>query len=318
MKFKLLVLLLNILLLFPCKNIILSQNINKEICISVDDLPYITKVFNGSEKGQYITDKILSTFKRYNVFALGSVNSGKFIVNDEIDYTKVNILNQWLDSGMILANHTFSHKDYNKIFLSEFRNDILKGELYLKYIRPQVQNNRKYFRHPLLHRGDTKEKADSLQSFLDSLGYTVAPVTIDNSDYIFSWAYEKALYNKNDSLAKKIGDDYVKYMCDVMDYYESQSISLLGYNVKHILLTHANLLNADYMDALLKMYSEKGYKFISIDEALEDKCFHDLKDEFYKKSGISWIHRWAYTMGYRGEFFKGEPEVPAYINELIK
>jgi peptidoglycan/xylan/chitin deacetylase (PgdA/CDA1 family) len=318
MKFKLFILLLNILFLFPGSKIVLSQDINKEICISVDDLPYITKIFRDIKTGQYITDKLLSAFRKYNVIALGSVNSGKLLVNDELDSNKINILDQWLDSGMILANHTFSHKDYNKIFLSEFRNDILKGELYLKYIHPQVQNNRKYFRHPLLHRGDTKEKVDSLQSFLDSLGYTVAPVTIDNSDYIFSWAYEKALYNKNDSLAKKIGGDYIAYMCSVMDYYENQSISLLGYNVKHILLTHANLLNADFMDELLKMYSEKGYKFISIDEALEDKCFHDLKDEFYKKSGISWIHRWAWTMGKRGEFFKGEPEVPAYINELVK
>jgi len=84
------------------------------------------------------------------------------------------------------------------------------------------------------------------------------------------------------------------------------------------LLAHANLLNADYMDELLKMYYGKGYKFISIDEALKDKCYHELKDEFYKKSGISWVHRWALTLGESGDFFKGEPVVPAYINELIK
>ncbi|MFA5405359.1 MAG: polysaccharide deacetylase family protein, partial [Ignavibacteria bacterium] len=295
-----------------------SQDIKKVICITVDDLPYITKVFKDIKTGQYITEKLLAEFKKYNVIALGSVNSGKLIVNDELDTNKINILNQWLESGMILANHTFSHKDYNKIFLSEFKEDILDGELYLKYIRSQNKPKQKYFRHPLLHRGDTKEKADSLQYFLDSLGYTVAPVTIDNSDYIFSWAYEKALANKNDSLAKIIGRDYVNYMCDVLDYYESQSISLLGYNVKHIILTHANLLNADYLDELLRKYSEKGYKFISIDEALKDDCYTELKDEFYKKSGISWLHRWALTMGKRGDFFRGEPEVPSYINELIK
>lgn len=318
MKFKLFILLLNILLFFPCTKISISQDVNKEICITVDDLPYITKVFKDIKTGKYITEKLLTSFKKYNVIALGSVNSGKLFANDELDTSKINILNQWLDSDMILANHTFAHKDYNKIFLDEFKEDILNGEQYLKYIHTQNKSKQKYFRHPLLHRGDTKEKADSLQYFLDSLGYTVAPVTIDNSDYIFSWAYEKTLANGNDSLAKKIGDDYVKYMSDVMDYYESQSISLLGYNVKHILLTHANLLNADYIDELLKMYSEKGYKFISIDEALKDKSYYELKDEFYKKSGISWIHRWAYTMGKRGDFFKGEPEVPAYINELVK
>lgn len=293
-----------------------SQSITKEICITVDDLPYVTKIFKDIEAARYITDNLLKTFRKYNIAALGSVNSGKLFINGQPDTNKINILNQWKDSGMVLANHTFAHNDYSKLYLSEFKEDIIRGEIFLNYIN--YKNTTKYFRHPLLHRGETKEKADSLQYFLDSLGYIVAPVTIDNSDYIFSWAYEKALSSENDSLVKKIGNDYVNYMCDVLDYYENQSISLLGYNVKHILLTHANLINADYLDKLIERFSERGYKFISIDEALKDNSYTDLKDEFYKKSGVSWIHRWAWTMGKRGDFFKGEPEVPAYITELTK
>lgn len=303
-----------ILLYHNC--ICFSQSITKEICITVDDLPYVTKIFKDIGTAKHITDNLLKTFKKYDITALGSVNSGKLFINGQPDTNKINILKQWTDSGMVLANHTFAHNDYNKFYLSEFKEDIISGEIFFNYIN--IKNSNKYFRHPLLHRGETKEKADSLQYFLDSLGYIVAPVTIDNSDYIFSWAYEKALSSKNDSLIKKIGEDYVKYMSDILDYYEKQSVSLLGYNVKHILLTHANLLNADYFDELLEMYLEKGYTFISIEEALTDKCYHDLKDEFYKKSGISWLHRWAWTMGKRGDFFKGEPEVPAYINETIK
>jgi peptidoglycan/xylan/chitin deacetylase (PgdA/CDA1 family) len=318
MKFKYFFIFTYFVLFFPGTKVTLSQDIKKEICITVDDLPYITKVFKDIKSGQYITDKLLSVFEKYKVIALGSVNPGKLFVNDELDSNKINILYQWLDSGMILANHTFAHKNYNKIFYSEFKYDILEGEQYLKDILAKKNQKLKYFRHPHLFRGETKAKADSLQYFLDSLGYTIAPVTIDNSDYIFSWAYEKALFQKNDTLIKKIGKDYIKYMSDVIDYYENQSISLLGYNVKQILLTHANMLNADYMEELLKMYTEKGYSFITIDNALEDNCYHNLKDEFYMKSGISWIHRWAYTMGKRGDFYKGEPEVPEYINELVK
>lgn len=295
-----------------------SAQQEKEMCITVDDLPYITKVFKDIKTGKYITRKILSTFKKYNITALGSVNPGKLFATNKLDSAKLDILKNWLDSGMQLANHTFAHKNYNKIFFSEFKTDILEGEICLKDIMSEKNIQLKYFRHPHLFRGNTKEKADSLQYFLDSLGYIVAPVTMDNSDYIFSWAYEIALSKNNDTLAKKIGEDYVKYMSDVIDYYESQSMKLLSYNVKHILLTHANILNADYFEPLLKMYMEKGYKFISIDQALEDKCYKELKDEFYKTGGISWLHRWAYTSGKRGDFYNGEPDVPEYINELIK
>jgi peptidoglycan/xylan/chitin deacetylase (PgdA/CDA1 family) len=318
MNIKNLFLFLIILLSLFNPEFVLSQKVQKEICVTVDDLPYITKIFKDFKTGQYITGKLLSAFKQYNAVALGSVNSGKLFSDDKLDSGKIELLYQWLDSGMNLGNHTYAHKNYNKISFSEFRTDILDGEICLKDILEKRNQKLIYFRHPHLFRGDSKEKADSLQSFLDSLGYIVAPVTLDNSDYIFSWAYEKALYANNDSLAKKIGRDYISYMSEVMDYYESQSVKITGYNVKHILLMHANLLNADYIGELLKMYSDKGYSFISIEEALKDKCYREYKDEFYKKSGISWLHRWAYTMGKRGDFFKGEPDVPLYITDFLK
>jgi len=295
-----------------------SQNINREICITIDDLPFVTKYFKDIKIGEYITGKILAALKKNKITALGSVNSGKLITNGILDSAKLNILYSWLDSGMTLANHTFTHSNYNNLFFSEFKNDIITGEKYLKDIVSSRNQELKYFRHPFLFRGNTKEKADSLQYFLDSLGYIIAPVSIDNSDYIFSWAYEKAKSTSNDSLAKRIGNDYIKYMSSVVDYYENQSINLLGYNIKHTLLSHANLLNADYFDELFNMYLSKGYKFISIDEALTDKCYYDNKDEFYKKAGISWLHRWAYTMGKKGDFYNGEPEVPAYIDNFLK
>lgn len=290
---------------------------DKSVCITCDDLPFITKYYKDNNSGQYITDKLLEVFRNYKIIALGSVNAGKLFPNGLLDSARVKILEQWLEAGMVLANHTYAHKNYNKIFFSEFRNDVLDGEIILKELVESSGQGLKYFRHPHLYRGDTKEKADSLQAFLDSIGYIAAPVSIDNADYIFSWAYEKAKYDKNDSLAKRIGDDYVTYMEDVLRYYESQSVSVLGYNMKHILLMHANLINADYFEDVIKMYIRNGYGFITLDEALNDRCYKS-KDEYYKKSGISWLHRWAYTAGKRGDFFKGEPEVPDYINAYLK
>ena len=270
--------LLLLFLLFLAFNSIYSQS-GKTVCITCDDLPFITKYFKDSNSGQYITDKLLHVFKNNNIIALGSVNAGKLFPNGKFDSSRAKILTQWLDSGMILANHTYAHKNYNRIDFSEFRNDILDGEIYLKELLEEKGYPLKYFRHPHLYRGDTKEKADSLQFFLDSLGYTTAPVSIDNSDYIFSWAYEKARFEKNDSLAVRIGNDYVKYMEDVLKYYESQSIAFLGYNMKHILLMHANLINADYFGEVIKMYIRNGYSFITLDETLKDDCYN-LKDEY--------------------------------------
>lgn len=304
------------LFLFAAVNIVYPQ-FDKSVCITCDDLPYVTKYSKDKNIGHYITDRLLESFNNYYVTSIGSVNAGRLFQNGELDTVKLNILDKWVEAGMTLANHTYAHKNYNNIYFGEFKYDILDGEIYIKDFLESKGRHLKYFRHPYLFRGDTKEKADLLQSFLDTLGYIVAPVTIDNSDYIYSWAYEKAKSNGNDTLAERIGNDYVNYMEEVLKYYENLSFVFLGYDIRQILLMHANLLNADYFGDVLKMYVKNGYRFATLDETLTDSCYN-LKDEYYKKSGISWLHRWAYTAGKRGDFFKGEPDVPEYINDYIK
>jgi hypothetical protein len=101
-----------------------------------------------------------------------------------------------------------------------------------------------YFRHPFLHVGNTKSKADSLEEFLNNNGYTVAPVTVDNEDYLFALAYKRALAKNDIELAKRIGTDYISYMEEKIIYYEQQTIELFGRNICQILLVHASALNS--------------------------------------------------------------------------
>ncbi len=314
---KLIISVILIALLFSASSTVRSQEIKREICITVDDLPVVTKYFKDTVTYNYITDNILAALKKYGIKSIGAVNAGKLYNGRTFYPERYKLLKKWLDAGQDLSNHTFAHKNYNKITFAEFVLDITDGEPILNDLLKPYGKELKYFRHPFLFRGDTKEKADSLQIYLDERGYVVTPVTIDHADYIFASAYEKAAFEKNDSLKKLIADEYFDYMGKVLDYYEVQSIKLFGYNISHILLSHASLINADNFDRLFAMYQEKGYKFVDFDDAVKDDCYKS-KDEFYGKAGITWLHRWAITQGKRGDFFKGEPEVPEYIENFTK
>ncbi len=290
--------------------------VEKEICITLDDLPYIARYHYNIEYGSMITDSLLSVFKEFNVVALGSVNSGQLFELNKINYSKVVLLERWLDSGMMLANHTYSHKNIYTISVKEYCKDVIDGETVLKDIMDARGQKLKYFRHPYLLKGETKEKADSISAFLSSRGYVEAPVTIDNYDYYFSLAFEKALLQNNNTLMSKIGKDYIEYIEKAVKYCESQSSALFGYNIKQILILHANMINAYYIRDLLSMLIRNGYKFISIDEALTDECYK-TKDEFYQNLGVSWLRRWAWTLGIKDEYFSGEPEIPEYIKKIV-
>ena len=89
--------------------------------------------------------------------------------------------------------------------------------------------------------------------------------------------------------------------------------SRVGYEVKQALLLHANEINADYFDQLVRMMKRRGYKFITLEQALRDKAYR-LPDA-QSSEGISWLHRWALAKGMK---LREEPREPGFITALFK
>jgi len=284
----------------------------KQVCFSIDDLPVVSYGINDSNYQKHIFNNIVKSLVNNRVPAIGFVNEGKMHNGKVVARYQKELLKSWIKSGLELGNHTYSHPDYNKVSCVEYTENLLKGEKVLKEVLSESGKKIKYFRHPFLHVGDTKSKADSLDSFLKEHGYSVAPVTIDNEDYLFALAYNRASVVDDTTLMRGIGRDYIDYMEKKLHFYERQSVALFGRNIPQILLIHASLLNAVYLDALASMYTRNGYEFVDMDTALCDEAYN-REVTCYGKWGISWIDRCAISMGKKGEFFAGDPESPNYL-----
>ncbi|MBW8326498.1 MAG: polysaccharide deacetylase family protein [Prolixibacteraceae bacterium] len=288
----------------------------KQVCFTFDDLPVVGYGVDQSTQNQIFT-KLVSQLTTLQIPAIGFVNESKLFRSDRLIPEQAALLNQWINCGLELGNHTFSHPDFNKVTLDVFARDVIKGERKSKeWLRSQGKNLT-YFRHPFLHCGNSKLKADSLERFLTGRGYQVAPVTIDNEDYLFALAYQRAHRSRDTTLANQIGNDFISYMGEKLSYYERQSSRLFGRDIRHILLLHANRLNADYVDELADLFRKNNYRFVSLSETLKDLVYQTPITVF-GNWGISWIDRWALSMGKKGDFFKGEPETPEYIKKLAE
>jgi len=286
--------------------------------VTIRYLIFLLKRFGiNLENHQETTNKLLTTLKNYQVPAIDFVNEAKLYryYNNQLDSARLNLLEDWLAGGMELGNHTYSHPDYNRLTFEEFTADIIKGEFHTKRLQEKYGQKMRYFRHPFLHAGNTPEKKAKLEQFLTEHNYEIAPVTIDNSEWIYAKAYHVAMRKKDKEQMKKIGASYVEYMEDKTAFYEQQTKMLFGRPIKHILLIHANALNGDYLDELLAMYRQRGYQFISLENALQDEGYQS-KDEYAGRGGITWLHRWAITQKVDKAFFKGEPACPEFIQEI--
>ena len=283
----------------------------KTICITVDDLPVASYSYEVDQ--QEVTEQLVSFFAEHNIPAIGFVVENKLYENGKLDPYKVELLEYWLEHGLELGNHTFSHQNYHLVGNDVFTKNILDGEkiskpLSLKYGKPYH-----YLRHPYLKSGKTKEQADSLSSFLAKNDYLEAPITIDNLDYQFAEKYATAFVEGDTGLMKKIGDAYIQYSAQKIEYYEQISDTLFDRQIPQVFLIHASKLNADYIDDLHDLFIEKGYSFSSMDEVLSDEAYLTPVTRF-NDWGISWLERWAISQRVGMDILKTDPPVPDFIN----
>jgi peptidoglycan/xylan/chitin deacetylase (PgdA/CDA1 family) len=287
-----------------------AQKAQRFIAVTIDDLPVVAKNSNLKIR-QEITRKLLTHVTKAKIPAIGFVNERKLYTDEKRVEAEIDLLRKWLDAGLELGNHTFSHMSLHDNPLEKYEADILKGEIITKELLGTKNLKIRYFRHPYLWTGLDMETKSKLGTFLNEHSYTIAPVTIDNSDWIFARAYDNALEKNDKKLQKQIGAAYIPYLEAKMDYWERQSMKLFGREIKQILLLHANSINSDYFDDAANMLKKRGYKFVTLEEALKDETY-ELPDTFTKKNGISWLHRWALAKG-RENILPDEPKVPDFV-----
>lgn len=288
-----------------------------KVVFTIDDLPVVGYSYSSMEHYQEVTDKLIATFSKYDIPAIGFVNENKLYSNNILDSLKVNLLKEWLKNGYDLGNHSFSHKSYHKTSFEEYTSDILQGENICKQLVKNYGKEFNYYRHPFLHIGLSRYAYDSLNNFLGDHGYIEAPVTIDNDDYKFAHAYHFAMQNEDEALMEKIGQEYIIYMEKKLLFYKGRSEALFGRNISHSLLLHANALNADYLDELAEMYLKHHYTFVSMEEALKDSAYQSEIATF-GSYGISWIDRWALSKEMEKGFLKDDPTTPEFIEAILK
>ncbi len=287
-----------------------AQKTQRFIAVTIDDLPVVS-TRKDLKNRQEITKKLLAHITKAKVPAVGFVNENKLYNGDKRDEAQIDLLRLWLDANLELGNHTFSHRSLSAIELKDYQDDILRGEIITKELLTAKRKQMRYFRHPYLHTGLSLEVKAGLKRFLEEHKYTIAPVTMDNADYIFSRAYDNAFDNGDKKLMKQIGAAYISYFESQADYWERQSVKLFGREIKFILLLHANFINSDYFDDLARTFKKRGYEFITLEEALKDEAYK-LPDLFTPRAGISWLHRWALAKG-KENILPDEPKTPDFV-----
>jgi peptidoglycan/xylan/chitin deacetylase (PgdA/CDA1 family) len=288
------------------------------VAITVDDLPGALPgddfAYGELKELQKINRGVPAALKAHHAWAIGFVNERKLQVQGERD-ARTELLQMWLEAGLQLGNHNFAHDDFSNTALQKYEDDLIRGEVVTEALLKAAGQSEKYFRHPYLNTGMTMEVKTAFDAFLKERGYTIAPVTIEDADYVFNDALAHALEKKDKKMAARAKKEYLEYVDTVFDYAEKESADMFGRQIPQILLVHDNALNAECLDALLEKLEKRGYKFVSLDAALADPAY--ATPDLYVGTGILWMDRWKLALGMKLDLSKG-PEPPSWSEQIFE
>lgn len=307
-------------LLAFCCSLATAQTPDRRIAITIDDLPWQRIARTSQADLQARHAQLIEQLKRAKAPVVGFVNEDKLEVDGVAQPARVAMLRDWLDAGAELGNHSYGHVDLHEVGVPAYEDAIAKGERQLRPLLAERGMRPRWFRHPYLRAGRTQADKAAVRDFLAQHGYRVAPVTVDNGEWVWAFAYENVLDGplpapQREDVLRRLREGYIPYMLNKVDYYERQSQDLLGYALPQVWLMHANALNAATYAELVAAVRRRGYTTIALDEAMRDPAYA-RPDGYEGRYGPSWLHRWAMAEKKPKGFYAGEPLVPTWVLEL--
>jgi peptidoglycan-N-acetylglucosamine deacetylase len=286
---------------------------DRQVAITIDDLPAGMSDRLPAAEITALTAKLLGTLRDQKIPVVGFVNEKKLYKAGEVD-ERIKALQMWLDYGFDLGNHTYSHASLNQVGLKAWEEEVVRGETVTSMLLAQRKMKLRYFRHPYLDTGRDLQTRRQAEAFLVDRGYRIAPITLDGWDWMFAGVYEDAKNRADTALQAQLVKEYLSYHDASIAYAEQLSAKIVGYEPKQILLLHASRLEADHIGELLDLLRKRGYRFITLEDALSDTAY-SLPDTYVGEEGTGWIDHWAIT---QGKIPQGAPVFPQWVMDRSK
>lgn len=231
------------------------------IAVTIDDFDLADTVLMSGEDRD---TAIRSALTRHGVKAGGFV-AGKYIDNR----LSPHVLARWSNDGHIIGNHSFSHRYFSGENADALMSDILKCEPLLA----RYPGFRKLFRFPYLAEGKTAEGRDTMRGLLKQHGYHNAHVTIDTSDWYIDNRLRERLKAEPRTSIEPYRRFYLDHVWERASYYDGLAKSLFGHPIDHTILLHHRLTTSLFLDAMLSMFKERGWRLVDAENAFASPIF---------------------------------------------
>jgi beta-lactamase regulating signal transducer with metallopeptidase domain/peptidoglycan/xylan/chitin deacetylase (PgdA/CDA1 family) len=290
----------------------------RKLAVGFVSIPPLDRTSNAPKDADATMRLLIEKLKSHRVPAIGFLQGGMISDGEKLFPVRADIVRLWRDAGFEIGIGNFKHVWFYDTPYDEYVAGVEKNEQLARKILAEKNLPLKYFSYPYLNTGKTADDRARFENWLQTKGLAPVKYTIDNQEWLYSYAYDMARNDNDIGTMTEVRVAFIKYMGEMFDHYEAYSQEMFGRDIAQTLVLTPSRLITDSSDDLFGMIEKRGYKFVSMDEALADDAYRTEENfvntrEAIGKSGISWFERW--TLG-QGKKLREEPRVAPEVQKI--
>jgi peptidoglycan/xylan/chitin deacetylase (PgdA/CDA1 family) len=237
------------------------------VALTFDDLPAAGSLPPGQNRSKVAT--LLAAELKANHLAgtYGFVNAVKL----ENDPDAQQALRIWVDAGMNIGSHTWSHTSLTDNTVEAYEQEIVHNEPALAQYGEM--HDWRWFRYPFLAEGDTPEKHNAVRSYLKEHGYRVAQVTLNFDDYAWNEPYGRCLAKQDEAAIADLKQSYLDNAAESLRVGREVERVAFGHEIPNVILLHATAFTTLMLPELLDLMRQQGFQFAALAEVERDPAY---------------------------------------------
>jgi len=249
------------------------------VALTFDDLPAAGSLPPGQSRTKIAATLAAELVSNHLAGTYGFVNSAKL----QNDPDARQALHLWVDAGMNIGSHTWSHLSLTANTAEAFEKEIALNEPAL--IQYAGKRDWHWFRYPYLWEGDTLDKRRAVRTYLHEHGYQVAQVTLDFEDYAWNDTYARCSAKQDDAAITWLKQSYLDTAAEYIRLGREESQIAFGREIPNVMLLHATAFTTLMLPDLLRWLQEQGFRFASLPEVEKDPAYALDPDAALKYGG---------------------------------
>lgn len=241
------------------------------VALTFDDLPAAGALPPGDNRTKIATALTAVLTANHLTGTYGFVNAVKLQNDPDAQHA----LHIWMDAGIKIGNHTWSHQPLVGNPVEAYEREISLGEPALAEYAGASDWH--WFRYTYLAEGETLDKRNAIRAWLSAHGYRIAQVTLNFDDYEWNDAYVRCSAKSDAAAIAWLRQSFMESATEYIQVSREEAAIAFQregrHEIPHVFLLHAMAFTTLMLPDLIEQLRKDGFRFAPLAKVERDPAF---------------------------------------------